>query len=333
MVSGTRYLYEDIHVIKKKLLVLVPEGSTPPGSIKKARSFADVVCTDNSGRAKQELQSAEGLLLWDMYNPIIRNNPLPPKLEWIHVPGIGVNTVVSRDVLASDVIVTNTRGIFEHPIAEYVLGMVLMITKDFRKTLDFQRTKTWNSRPTHALRNQVAVLIGPGAIGREIFKMLTAVGMKVITVGRRAVANDSAFGHIHSVDELKSLLPQGDVVVLAMPLTAETVGFMSETRFAQMKRGSCLINIGRGGLVDESALIKALEDGQIGTATLDVFAVEPLPENHPFWTMDQVFVSPHMSADLYGWEERTIETFLENLERWATGKPLENVVDKATRFS
>ncbi|MFC3320591.1 D-2-hydroxyacid dehydrogenase [Mesorhizobium cantuariense] len=318
---------------KKKLLAVFPEGSTFPTSLEKASRFADVVLTNNSETARQELRDAEGLLHWDMYNTIIRNNPLPPKLEWIHVPGIGVNTVVSRDVLSSAVVVTNTRGVFEHPIAEYVLGVMLMIAKDFRKTFDFQRTKIWNWRPTYALRNQVAVLIGSGAIGREIFMMLTAVGVKVIPVGRRVVARDPVFGHVHSADELKDLLPKADTVILAMPLTAETTGFMGETRFAQMKRGSCLINIGRGDLVDESALIKALEDGQVGTAALDVFAVEPLPEHHPLWTMDQVFVSPHMSADLYGWEERAVGQFLENLERWATGKPLENVVDKATRFS
>lgn len=322
-----------IHVVKKKLVVITPEGSTPPSSIEKANMFADVVLTDNCERAKQELQNAEGLFIWDMSNTIIRNISLPPKLGWIHVPGIGVNTVVTKAVLTSAVVVTNTRGIFEQPMAEYVLGIMLMIAKDFRKTVDFQRTKTWNWRPTYALRDQVAVLIGPGAIGREIFMMLTAVGVKVIPVGRRVVASDPVFGHIHSTDELKYLLPKANTVVLAMPLTAETTGFMGETRFAQMQRGSCLINIGRGDLVNEGALIKALEDGQVGNAALDVFAVEPLPKHHPFWTMDQVFVSPHMSADLYGWEERTVGQFLENLERWATGKPLENVVDKAKRFS
>ncbi|GLR45278.1 2-hydroxyacid dehydrogenase [Mesorhizobium amorphae] len=315
----------------KKLVVVVSDEHSPPDFMERAGRFAEVVVASNSDRALQELRNAEGLFLWDMESTVASNSSLAPKLEWIHVPGIGVNTVISQEVLSSAVVVTNTRGVFEHPIAEYVLGMMLLVAKDFRKTYDFQRTKAWHCRPTSSLRDQVAVLIGPGAIGREIFKILTAVGVKVFPVGRRAVAGDPVFGHLNSSDELINLLPKADTVILSMPLTGETAGFMNEKRFAQMKPGSCLINIGRGGLVDESALITALQAGQVGTAALDVFADEPLREDHPFWTMDQVFVSPHMSGEVYGWEERAIEQFLENLERWAKGQPLKNVVDKAAR--
>ncbi|WP_312887823.1 D-2-hydroxyacid dehydrogenase [Mesorhizobium caraganae] len=315
----------------KKVVVVVSERHSRPNFMEQAGRFAEVVIASNRDQAMQELRHAEGLLLWDMESTVASNSSLAPKLEWIHVPGIGVDTVISQDVLNSAVVVTNTRGIFEHPIAEYVLGMMMLVTKDFRKTYDCQRAKTWNCRPTSSLRDQVAVLVGPGAIGREIFKILTAVGVRVCPVGRRVVPRDPVFGHVHSSDELKDLLPGADTVILSMPLTGETAGFMNEARFAQMKHGSCLINIGRGGLVDEGALIKAIEDGQVGAAALDVFAVEPLPQHHPFWTMDQVFVSPHMSGEVYGWEERAIEQFLENLERWAKGEPLKNVVDKAAR--
>ncbi|MER9159316.1 D-2-hydroxyacid dehydrogenase [Mesorhizobium sp. M0778] len=263
---------------------------------------------------------------------MIKDHPLPPKLEWIHTASVGVNLVVSPEIVASDIVVTHTRGVFEYPIAEYVLGILLMVAKDFRTTWESQRAKEWNWRLTGLLRGQTVVVIGPGAIGKEIFKMLNAVGVHVIAVGRRAVADDPVFGHIHAMDDLETLLPSADAVILCLPLTSATTGIMDKTRFSQMKRGACFINIGGGGLVDEDALIAALREGQVGTAGLDVFAVEPLPNDHPFWSMEQVFVSPHMSGDLHDWEDRTAAKYIENLGRWVEGMPLEHVIDKA-RFN
>lgn len=317
---------------KKKVVVLHNTGAPPP-SLREAEWIATICITSSVVEAKKELKDAGGIFLWDNFIPIARYSPFPPNLQWIHVGGLGVNGVVTREVLMSDIVVTNTRGVFEYPIAEYVLGMMLMIAKDFRKTIGLQRMKQWTWRPTATLRDQTVVLIGPGGIGREIFTLLQSNGVKVIPVGRREVQNDPVFGRIHSNNELKDLLPIADTVVLSLPLTAETTGMMNETRFSQMKRGACLINIGRGGLVNEPALIKALESGQVGNAALDVFVTEPLPTDHPFWTMDQVFVSPHMSGDLYDGEDRIVAKFLENLERWVEGRPLENVIDKAARFS
>lgn len=145
--------------------------------------------------------------------------------------------------------------------------------------------------------------------------------------------DDPLFGRTHSMDELAYLLPSADAVILSLPLTSETAGVMNKRRFSQMKPGSSFINIGRGGLVDEDALLDALKDGRIGTALLDVFAEEPLPKEHPFWSMAQVFVSPHMSADLHGWRGHVAAKFIENLERWVTGQSLENVINKTSRFN
>ncbi|MER8691127.1 D-2-hydroxyacid dehydrogenase [Mesorhizobium sp. M1136] len=298
-----------------------------------ADNFADVVITQSADEAIRELQDAEGFLLWDIFNPVIRNNPLPPKLEWIHIAGVGVDAVLSSDIASSEIVVTNTRGVFEYPIAEYVLGLLLMVAKDFRNTIKFQHAKEWKRREAFLLRGQTVVLIGPGAIGLEIFNLLNAVGVNVIAVGRRQAMNDPLFGRRHSMEELEYLLPEADAVILSLPLTSETAKVMNTTRFSQMKPGSSFVNIGRGGLVDEDALLDALKDGRIRSALLDVFAVEPLPKGHPFWSMDQVFVSPHMSADLHGWRVHVVARFIENLERWVTGKPLENVVDKTSRFS
>ncbi|RWO82083.1 D-2-hydroxyacid dehydrogenase [Mesorhizobium sp.] len=319
-------------VSKNKVVVIYADDtSAPPQSLREGDKLATICITSDTEHAKKELQGAGAIFLWNNSIPIALFEPLPSDLEWIHVGGLGVNGVVTPDVVMSDIVVTNTRGILEHPIAEYVLGIMLMIAKDFRKTIESQRLKEWNRRQTASLRGHTVVLIGPGGIGREVFTLLQLNGVKVVPVGRRAVQNDPVFGRIHSVEDLKDLLPVADTVVLSLPLTTETRRMMDESRFSQMKRGACLINVGRGGLVDESALVKALESGQVGNAALDVFTTEPLPKEHPFWCMDQVFVSPHISADVHGCEDLTVASFLENLERWVKGRPLENVVDKAAR--
>ncbi|UVK50361.1 D-2-hydroxyacid dehydrogenase (plasmid) [Mesorhizobium sp. AR02] len=319
---------------RRKIVALLPVAFDQSSTfLSEADNLADIVLTQSTDEAIRELQDADGFLLWDIFNPVIRNNPLPPKLKWIHIAGVGVDAALSSDLASSEIVVTNTRGVFEYPIAEYVLGLLLMVAKDFRNTIKFQHTKEWKKRETFALRGQTVLLIGPGAIGREIFNLLSAVGVNVIAVGRHQTMNDPLFGRRHSMDELEYLLPAADAVILSLPLTSETAGVMNKTRFSQMKPGSSFINIGRGGLVDEDALLEALKDGRIGTALLDVFAVEPLPKDHPFWSMPQVFVSPHMSADLHGWRGHVVAKFIENLERWVTGKPLENVIDKTSRFS
>ncbi|MER9600961.1 D-2-hydroxyacid dehydrogenase [Mesorhizobium sp. M0243] len=321
-----------MQVPKKKVVVVYADDTgAPPPSLRESGKVATVCITSDTEYAKNELRDAGAIFLWDNSIPIDRFSPLPPCLKWIHVGGLGVDSVVTPDVVKSEIIVTNTRGIFEYPVAEYVLGIMLMIAKDFRKTIEFQRVKEWNRRQTASLRGHTAVLIGPGGIGREVFTLLRLNGVKVVPVGRRAVEDDPVFGRVHAVEELKDLLPVADTVVLSLPLTTETSRIMNETRFSQMKRGACLINVGRGGLVEEPALVKALETGHVGNAALDVFTTEPLPKDHPFWCMDQVFVSPHISADLYGCEDLTVASFVENLERWVKGRPLENVVDKAAR--
>jgi phosphoglycerate dehydrogenase-like enzyme len=313
----------------KKLVVLLPRNMEQlPRSLDLAGKFADVVFTRISEEAARELKDANGFLLWDFSSTVIRDNPLPEGLSWIHTASLGVDSVLSDAVVSSDIVVSNSRGVFEHPIAEYVLGLLLFVAKDLRRTLEFQRAEEWKWRPTHRLRGQTVALVGPGAIGTEIYRILKAVGVNVIPFGRRDVSNDPVFGKIHSLDALDERLVTCDAVVVSLPLTSETKGVMNAHRFAKMKTGATFINIGRGGLVNEQALLDALKSGQVGTAALDVFVVEPLPKGHPFWSMEQVFVSPHMSADVHGWRDQLAEQFIANLARWAEGRPLNNVVDK-----
>lgn len=138
---------------------------------------------------------------------------------------------------------------------------------------------------------------------------------------------EEGLGQVRGLDELDLLLPEADDVVLALPLNASTRGLISKDRLRRLKRGAHLVNVGRGPLVDESGLLDVLRDGSLAGAALDVFDVEPLPADHPFWTMPHVLVSPHMSGDLVGWRDEVVRMFAENLERWERGEPLAHVAD------
>jgi phosphoglycerate dehydrogenase-like enzyme len=313
----------------RKLVLSIAPGAEPPPGWEAAASFSEVVLARGREETRAQLADADALLLWDFSSRVLDGAPVPARLAWIHAASLGVDAVLTPEVVASPVIVTNTRGVYERPIAEYVLGLMLAIAKDFRTTFRWQDRGQWQWRMTRILAGQEVALIGPGAIGTEIHRILTAVGCRMQAFGRREVCGDAVFGHIQPLSALERLLPAADTVILALPLTSATRGLMNAERFAWMKPGSTFINIGRGALLDESALLEALRRGRPGIAALDVFMHEPLPQDHPFWKMEQVIVSPHMSADVIGWHDTAMRLFLANLRRWISGAPLQHVVDKA----
>jgi phosphoglycerate dehydrogenase-like enzyme len=223
-------------------------------------------------------------------------------------------------------VVTISRGVCERPIAEWVLAVLLMFAKDLRRTLEFQRAARWVHREAEPLDGRRVLLLGPGPVGREITTLLRAAGMIVDVVGR-SDREDPVLGLVHAISQLDRLLPAADDVVLALPLNDSTRETIDARRLALMRRGARLVNVGRGALVDETALLAAARDRHLDAVALDVFEQEPLPAEHPFWTLDNVLVSPHMSGDLVGWRERVVDRFAANLRRWINGEPLVDVVD------
>lgn len=231
-------------------------------------------------------------------------------------------------LIDSDATVTNSRGVFEQPIAEYVAAVVLAMAKDLPGTYELQRSRTWRHRETERVSGSRAVVVGGGPIGRAIARLLSALGLATALVSRTARAADPEFGRVHGCTELPRLLPEADWVVAAAPLTDETAGMFDAVAFGRMKRGARFINVGRGPLVVEEDLLAALREGRPAGAALDVFRQEPLPADSPLWRAPGLLVSPHMSADTHGWLRDLAEVFLTNFERWTTGRPLLNVVDK-----
>ena len=275
------------------------------------------------------LRGARGLLLWDYFSGALRDAwPDATDLEWIHITAAGVDTLLFDDLRDSDVVVTNARGVFDRPLAEYVLGAVIAHAKDSRTSFDLQRRHEWRHRETRSITGATALVVGTGGIGRQIATLLRAAGLIVRGAGRRSVAEDPDFGEIVDSARLRDEVRWCDHLILAAPLTPATRGLVDADVLAAMKPDAHLVNIARGPMVDEAALLAALAQHRIGGATLDVFDTEPLPVEHPLWDAANVTITAHMSADVVGWRDELAAQFAANARRWLAGEPLHNVVDK-----
>jgi phosphoglycerate dehydrogenase-like enzyme len=276
------------------------------------------------------LPGADVLLVWDFRSSALAKAwQGADRLRWVHAASAGVNHVLTPEVVASDVVVTNSRGVFDEPMAEYVLAMALALAKDLPTTLVRQRERRWQHRETERLGGRRALVAGTGPIGRAIGRKLAAVGMTVTGLGRVARAADPDLGDVLPMAALAGVLPEIDYVVLAAPLTDATRGMIDAAALAAMKPTARLINVGRGPLVVPDDLAEALAAGRLAGAALDVFVDEPLPAASPLWEMPNVIVSPHMAGDAVGWRAELVALFSDNLTRYLDGSPLRNVVDKA----
>ena len=274
------------------------------------------------------VRGARGLMLWEYFSRAVRDVwTHADALEWIHVTAAGVDTLLFDDLRDSDVVVTNAHGIFDRPIAEYVLGAVLAHAKDSRHSFELQRQHVWQHRETRSILDTRALVVGTGGIGRAIARLLRAAGLSVRGVGRVARADDPDFGEVIASSSLADEVGWYDHLVLAAPLTPATRGLVNADVLAAMKPGAHLVNVARGPLVDEAALLGALRNG-LGGATLDVFDTEPLPPDHPLWDAPNVTITAHMSGDVLGWRETLAAQYADNVRRWLAGEPLLNVVDK-----
>jgi phosphoglycerate dehydrogenase-like enzyme len=322
------------HVDNPKVLVLCADDSDAARpSLAVVEKRADIVYTRADSLASH-LDEADVLFLWDFFSPAVRSAwTAPERLRWLHVASAGVDSLLFPELVDSDVIVTNSRGVFDRPMAEYVLSCVLAFAKDLPTTLELQSRKSWRHRETETIAGQRVVVVGTGSIGRAVAQLLRAAGMDVVGVGRTARERDADFAIVYSSGQLRAAVADADYVVVAAPLTDSTRGMFDSAMLTAMKPTSRLINVGRGPIVDERALAEALQDGRLAGAALDVFEVEPLPETSPLWQeVPNVIVSPHMSGDVVGWTDALAALFETNFVRWHDGQPLLNVVDKRLGF-
>lgn len=333
-----------------KLLILIQhhfeQWRAPAWFADKLRSTfpgLEVVHRDNYAGAEADLSDAEVMITSSLTSAQYAHTK---KLRWIHSPAAAVHRLLVPELVASDVVVTSSRSVHGPVVAEHVIALVLAVAKRLPLAMKYQREKRWgqellwkaNPRPQE-IAGATLGLVGMGSIGSEVVRLASVLGMNAVAVRSNPSATKEAHerngASIHATygpEQLENMLQVADYVVLAAPVTPRTVGMMNAQRFAAMKRDGYLINVSRGALVDEPALISALREQKIAGAALDVFEQEPLPEDSPLWEIENLLITPH-SAGLTGklWD-RHFELVSENLRRYLTGLSLLGLVDKSRGY-
>lgn len=253
-----------------------------------------------------------------------------PNLKWVHSFSAGVENTLFPELIASPVPLTNARGVFSRSLAEFVITGALFFDKKIAEMRKQQAEGRWVNMDVDELHGKTMGIVSYGTIGHQCAKLAKAFGMRVVANRRRPElsANDPLVDKMYGTDGLREMIAESDFVVVTSPITPQTRGMVGPEEIAAMKSSAILINVGRGPVVVESALIDALKHHKIRGAALDVFDVEPLPKDHPFYSLDNVLLSPHSADHTPGWTDASIVFFVENFNRFAAGKPLENVVDK-----
>jgi phosphoglycerate dehydrogenase-like enzyme len=255
-----------------------------------------------------------------------------PKLRWNQSPSAGIGWGAKRyNWTDTDILFTTASGIHETPLAEFCMMSMLMFVKDYFWMEEEKSQKHWARTCSTELKEKTLAIIGLGKVGKEIARMAKCMGMRVIATKRHTDGVEpSSLGidEIHPWDELDPLLSGSHFLVLICPETEETRGLIGRGEIMKMKKGAVLINIARGSIVDEDALIEGLRSGHLGGAALDVFRAEPLPSDSPLWDMPRVIISPHSASTADTENAKQTQLFIDNLKCYLNGSPLKNVLDK-----
>ena len=315
------------------VVVLGATADEPPPGIEAAATIAELRYAPDDEALRAVIGEADGLYFWRAKREWLEDAfDAAERLRWIQTASDGVDGLLFPTLISSDVIVTNARGIFDDPIAEWVIAAMLTFATGLHTSIVDQTQAMWtDGRRRERVAGHHLVVVGPGPIGGATASRARSLGLTVEAVGR-APREDDVFGTVHGPDGLHEALGRADHVLDALPLTDGTRQLFDAATFAAMKPSARFYNVGRGGTVDEPALIEALRTGVIAGAALDVFSEEPLPTDSPLWGMPNVIVSPHISGDLPDWESLVVEVFVDNARRLAAGEPLRNRVDTDAGF-
>jgi len=299
------------------------------------REVTDVSISNDQSELETLAPAAEVILVTGLADAAVNLSQLWQhirSLRWIHSLAAGVEKLLFPALAASDIPLTNARGVFKRSLAEFAVMGILFHTKKVRRLIDNQRAHRWDDFTVNFADRLVLGIVGYGEIGRECALLAKGLGLEIHALRRnpqKAPADtliDRAFGSA----ELLQMLSGVDVLLCAAPLTAQTRHMISDAEFKAMKPTALVINVGRGPVIDEAALVRALQTRQIAGASLDVFEHEPLPDSSPLWSMENVLISPHCTDRTIDpdYMDLSMQIFIENFNRYRSGKPLENLVDK-----
>jgi phosphoglycerate dehydrogenase-like enzyme len=252
---------------------------------------------------------------------------MAPQVQWVHTRSAGLDGLLFPTLVESPAVLTNGRGVFSESLGEFAIGAALFFAKGFRRMVRSQEAGVWDQFDVTWLAGSTMGIVGFGDIGHACARRARGLGMKVLAL-RRNPAPDADADEVLGPERKHELLARADYLVLSAPLTPETDGMVGAAELSAMKPGAVLINVGRGPVVREAALVDALRRKQIRGAALDVFDREPLPDGHPYYALDNLLLSPHCADHTSDWLERAMALFLDNFDRFGRGVPLANVVDK-----
>ncbi|HEY7097147.1 MAG TPA: D-2-hydroxyacid dehydrogenase [Terriglobales bacterium] len=293
----------------------------------------DIVHLDDYAGAEPDLHDSEILIAWSLRPEQFR---AATRLRWVHSPAAAVHQLIFPEFVASDIALTNARDVHGPVVAEHVIAQIFALAKRIPSAVKFQQRHIWGQEQmwdafprTREVAGATLGLVGLGSIGREVARRAYALGMHVVAVREHSdKAKPEGVDRVFPISEFDHVLEISDYVVLAVPLTSETRALMDATRLRKMQPGACLINVGRGPLIDEKALAEALRERKIGGAAIDVFGKEPLPADSPLWDLESLLITPHTAALTDKLWERHFCLIQENIARFISGRSLLGIVDK-----
>jgi phosphoglycerate dehydrogenase-like enzyme len=324
---------------KTKLLVICPRDHYVLRNLAPLYELSEITISNDQAELEKLAPEADVILFTGLSGATV-NWPTvwqhATSVRWVHSLSTGVEQLLFPALVDSNVSLTNARGVFKRSLAEFAVLGILFHTKKLRRLIDNQRDRKWDNFTVNFANGRVMGVIGYGEIGRECARLAKGLGMKILAIRRNPMqsADDAIADRIFGPAELHAMLARIDVLLCAAPLTPETHHMVSDAQFKVMKPTVIVVNVGRGPVIDEAALIRALQSQQIAGASLDVFEHEPLPVTSPLWAMENVLISPHCTDRTTDPDclDLSMQMFIENLHRYQNHEPLKNVVDKKAGY-
>lgn len=317
---------------KTSVLVLSNPGDPQLSLLDELSGAANFRIGDSVASFESASRDAEIVFNWSGSLALFREVFLKcPAARWVHSRSVGLERTLFPELIASDVILTNGSGVFSPSLGEFALAAILYFAKDLRRMVRNQMAGIWEAFDVTRVSGQTVGIVGYGDIGRAVASRARALGMIILALRRHVsepVALDSLVDRLYGPDRLIEMLSLCDYVVVSTPLTAETRGLIGAAELAAMKRTAVIINVARGPVINEAALVAALSEHHIQGAALDVFDQEPLPQGHAFYRLENVLLSPHCADHTPDWLDNAMRFFIDQFHRFHRGEPLLNVVDK-----
>jgi phosphoglycerate dehydrogenase-like enzyme len=313
-----------------KVVIDVPLDAAQVESIRAAAGGGEVVVATEREPLYQQVRDAA--VIFGRFDAALFERA--PRLRWVQTLGAGVDGVLFPDFVASDIILTSEKGLVGTHLAEHAFALLLALTRGIARAV---RERTWENKASiraecWELTGRTLGIVGLGGTGREVARRGAAFAMRCLAVDPEPVARPAEVEAVWGMERFHDLLRAADVIVICAPLAPSTRGMVDRAAFRAMQRHAILVNVTRGAIVDEAALLEALRDGLIAGAGLDVTPVEPLPPDHPLWQMDNVIITPHVAGASPLRLDRAVDLFCRNLAAFREGRPLESVIDKVKGY-